>query len=82
MMAQSIVLIIVKMSTSAENYIGTFLVLLLVVPVPVGMIRGIGSEVGGVEGSLINAIANILSPEISLISLAFGALSYFAAKMV
>ncbi|WII06790.1 hypothetical protein PED39_04180 [Methanomassiliicoccales archaeon LGM-RCC1] len=71
-----------KIGASAENYVESFLVLLLVVSVLVEIIRGMGSEVGGVEGSLINVIADVISPEVTLILLALGAFLFFTSKMI
>ena len=71
-----------KESASAENYVWMFLILLFVVPPLVGVIRNIGSNVGGVEGNLINVIADVLSPEVSIILLAVSVFSYFTVKML
>ncbi len=45
------------------------LVLVFIVPIFVRIIRDIGLNVGGLPGSILDAIANIISPETTIIIL-------------
>ena len=76
------VLVMGKTSTPATEYIEAFLILIFVVPALVGIIRIVSSDVDGVEGNLINVIADVLSPEVSIILLAVSVFSYFTVKML
>jgi len=71
-----------KTSMSTVEYVKAFLILVFVIPALVGIIRIVGSDIDGVEGNLINVIADLLSPEVSIILLAFSAFSYFTVKML
>ena len=60
----------------------SFLFLIFLVPPIVGIIKAYGSEIGGIEGGIIEAIADIMSPEVSIILLIFGTFSLFVVKMI